>query len=73
MSATNSKMEGLGTFAERRKRMNANELVINTEGLSKAFGEVHALKSFNLRVSQKSIFAILGSNGAGNTTRIKYC
>jgi len=53
--------------------MNANELVINTEGLSKAFGEVHALKSFNLRVSQKSIFAILGSNGAGNTTRIKYC
>jgi len=51
--------------------MNANELVINTEGLSKSFGEVHALKSLDLRVPQKSIFAFLGPNGAGKTTTIK--
>jgi len=51
--------------------VNANELVINTEGLSKSFGEVHALKSLDLRVSQKSIFAFLGPNGAGKTTTIK--
>jgi len=51
--------------------MNANELVINTEGLSKSFGEVHALKSLDLRVPQKSIFAFLGPNGAGKTTAIK--
>jgi len=51
--------------------MNSNELVINTEGLSKSFGEVHALKSLNLRVPQKSIFAFLGPNGAGKTTTIK--
>ena len=51
--------------------MNANELVITTEGLSKSFGYVHALKSLDLRVPQKSIFAFLGPNGAGKTTTIK--
>ena len=51
--------------------MNSNDFVICTEGLSKSFGEVHALKSLNLRVPQKSIFAFLGPNGAGKTTTIK--
>jgi ABC-2 type transport system ATP-binding protein len=51
--------------------MNSNNLVISTENLSRSFGEVHALKSLNLRVPQKSIFAFLGPNGAGKTTTIK--
>ncbi len=51
--------------------MNSNDLVINTENLSRSFGEVLALKSLNLRVPQKSIFAFLGPNGAGKTTTIK--
>jgi len=51
--------------------MNSNDYVIHTAGLSKSFGEVHALKSLDLRVSQKSIFAFLGPNGAGKTTTIK--
>ena len=51
--------------------INSNDLVINTEGLSKSFGEVHALKSLDLSVPQKSIFAFLGPNGAGKTTTIK--
>src|SRR3989304_56674 len=51
--------------------MNSNDLVISTEGLSKSFGEVHALKSLYLRVPQKSIFAFLGPNGAGKPTTIK--
>jgi len=51
--------------------MNSNDLVISTEGLSKSFGDVHALKSLDLRVPQKSIFAFLGPNGAGKTTTIK--
>ena len=42
-----------------------------SEGLSKSFGEIHALKSLDLRVPQKSIFAFLGPNGAGKTTTIK--
>ena len=51
--------------------MNANDFVISTQGLSKSFGEVHALKSLDLCVPQKSIFAFLGPNGAGKTTTIK--
>ena len=51
--------------------MNATDLVISTQGLTKTFGEVEALKNLNLRVPQKSIFAFLGPNGAGKTTTIK--
>jgi len=51
--------------------MNSNDWVISTESLSKSFGEIHALKSLDLRVPQKSIFAFLGPNGAGKTTTIK--
>src|SRR5512139_232513 len=51
--------------------MNTNDFVISTQGLSKSFGKVHALKALDLRVPQKSIFAFLGPNGAGKTTTIK--
>jgi ABC-2 type transport system ATP-binding protein len=51
--------------------MNSNDFVICTEGLGKSFGEVHALRSLDLRVPPKSIFAFLGPNGAGKTTTIK--
>jgi ABC-2 type transport system ATP-binding protein len=49
----------------------SNETVIQTNGLSKAFGPVHALKSLDLRVPQHSIFGFLGPNGAGKTTTMK--
>jgi ABC-2 type transport system ATP-binding protein len=45
--------------------------VIDTRGLSKAFGGIQALKDLNLRVSKNSIFGFLGPNGAGKTTTIK--
>ncbi len=51
--------------------MYTNDFVINTESLGKSFGEVQALKSLDLRVPQKSIFAFLGPNGSGKTTTIK--
>ncbi len=51
--------------------MNATDLVISTQGLTKTFGEVEALNNLDLRVPQKSIFAFLGPNGAGKTTTIK--
>jgi ABC-2 type transport system ATP-binding protein len=49
----------------------SNGMVIQTDGLSKAFGSVHALKSLDLRVPQHSIFGFLGPNGAGKTTTMK--
>jgi ABC-2 type transport system ATP-binding protein len=51
--------------------MNSNDLVISTQGLSKSYGEIHALKKLDLQVHQNSIFAFLGPNGAGKTTTIK--
>jgi ABC-2 type transport system ATP-binding protein len=51
--------------------MNATDLVIETQGLSKAYKEVQALKSLDLKVAPNSIFGFLGPNGAGKTTTIK--
>jgi len=51
--------------------MTTNELVINTQGLGKSYGDVHALKSLDLKVPKNSIFGFLGPNGAGKTTAIK--
>lgn len=49
----------------------SDELVIQTEALSKSFGPVQALKSLDLRVPSHSIFGFLGPNGAGKTTTLK--
>jgi ABC-2 type transport system ATP-binding protein len=51
--------------------VHANDLVIRTQGLSKTYGDVEALKNLDLQVPQKSIFGFLGPNGAGKTTTIK--
>ncbi len=52
--------------------MNSIEnLVIETHGLSKAYKNVQALKSLDLKVAKHSIFGFLGPNGAGKTTTIK--
>jgi ABC-2 type transport system ATP-binding protein len=48
-----------------------NTFVIETHGLNKAYKNVQALKSLDLRVPQHSIFGFLGPNGAGKTTTIK--
>jgi ABC-2 type transport system ATP-binding protein len=45
--------------------------VIHTQGLTKTFKGVYALKSLNLSVPKNSIFGFLGPNGAGKTTTIK--
>lgn len=45
--------------------------VILTNGLSKNFGAVQALKNVGLRVPEHSIFGFLGPNGAGKSTLMK--
>src|SRR5512137_2226724 len=45
--------------------------VIETQGLSKTYKKVQALRSLDLKVQQNSIFGFLGPNGAGKTTTIK--
>jgi ABC-2 type transport system ATP-binding protein len=53
------------------KMNTSKQLVISTQGLGKSYEGVEALKSLDLKVSDKSIFAFLGPNGAGKTTTIK--
>ena len=45
--------------------------VIQTDGLSKSFGDVKVLKSLDLKVPPHAIFGFLGPNGAGKSTTIK--
>ena len=47
------------------------ELAIETNGLSKSYGPVHAVDSVNLRVKPGEIYGFLGLNGAGKTTTIR--
>jgi ABC-type multidrug transport system ATPase subunit len=49
----------------------ADELIIETEGLTKSYGGVEALRGLDLTVPRGSIYGVLGRNGAGKTTTIK--
>jgi ABC-2 type transport system ATP-binding protein len=44
---------------------------IQVKGLQKSYKQLQVLKGVDLEVAQGSIFALLGSNGAGKTTMIK--
>ena len=46
-------------------------LAIETNGLSKFYGPVHAVDSVHLRVKPGEIYGFLGLNGAGKTTTIR--
>ncbi|HUH98997.1 MAG TPA: ABC transporter ATP-binding protein [Anaerolineales bacterium] len=47
------------------------DLAIETNGLTKRFGDVLALDQVNLRVGRGEIYGFLGLNGAGKTTTIR--
>ncbi len=44
---------------------------ILVEGLTKSFGEVHALRGIDLSVPHGTILGVLGPNGAGKTTAVR--
>jgi len=46
-------------------------LAIETEHLTRYFGDVHAVQSVDLRVERGSLYGFLGPNGAGKSTTIK--
>ncbi len=45
--------------------------VIRIAGLMKSFGDLEVLRGVDLDIARGSIFAVLGSNGAGKTTVVK--
>jgi ABC-2 type transport system ATP-binding protein len=44
---------------------------IFAEGLTKSFGDVHALRGIDLSVHRGTILGVLGPNGAGKTTTVR--
>ncbi|MBI2845819.1 MAG: ABC transporter ATP-binding protein [Chloroflexi bacterium] len=45
--------------------------MIETEGLTKRFGEITAVDGLSLKVAEGEILALLGPNGAGKTTTVR--
>ena len=46
------------------------EVIIQTSGLTKRYGEKTAVNQLNLSIKKGEIFGLLGPNGAGKTTTI---
>jgi ABC-2 type transport system ATP-binding protein len=49
----------------------AAPIPIRTEGLTKYYGNVHAIEDLDLEVRHGEVFGFLGPNGAGKTTTIR--
>lgn len=50
---------------------NQQKVAIHVSGLKKSYKSLHVLKGVDFEVDKGSIFALLGSNGAGKTTIVK--
>jgi ABC-2 type transport system ATP-binding protein len=44
---------------------------ISVRGLTKSYGDVHAVRGIDLTVEEGEVFALLGPNGAGKTTTVE--
>ncbi len=50
--------------------MDAHDVIIQAEGLTKRYGDTTAVRALDLEVRQGEVFGLLGPNGAGKTTTI---
>ncbi|MGK5441588.1 ABC transporter ATP-binding protein [Micromonospora sp. URMC 105] len=55
----------------RRPTGRVPEPVIQVQGLEKSYKQLHVLRGVDFDVARGSIFALLGSNGAGKTTVVR--
>ncbi len=47
-----------------------SQFILETDNLSKSFGDIHAVRGVTLAIRRGEIFSLLGPNGAGKTTTI---
>lgn len=66
-----AKTNGMDGCAEPFRDAAGREWVVETDGLTKAFGRDKAVDGVNLRIAQGDIYGFLGPNGAGKTTTIR--
>ena len=55
----------------RPRSHRTDDLVVTTDGLTKTYGDFHAVDHLNLRVPRGGIYGFLGPNGAGKSTTMK--
>jgi ABC-2 type transport system ATP-binding protein len=55
------------------EKENDREPMITMDGIYKSFKELDVLTGVDFTVQNGSVFALLGSNGAGKTTVVKMC
>ena len=51
--------------------MQVQEPAVHVQGLKKSYKELHVLRGVDFDIARGSIFALLGSNGAGKTTIVR--
>ncbi len=47
------------------------DLAVSAHGLTKSFGDTHALRGIDLEIPRGSVLGVLGPNGAGKTTAVR--
>ncbi|HEV3171316.1 MAG TPA: ABC transporter ATP-binding protein [Actinocrinis sp.] len=48
-----------------------SEVAVLVRGLTKSYGNVHAVRGIDLTIARGEVFALLGPNGAGKTTTVE--
>jgi ABC-2 type transport system ATP-binding protein len=64
-----SQLSGIGEITGAESVGSAPAILV--EGLTKSFGEVHALRGIDLSVPRGTVLGVLGPNGAGKTTMVR--
>src|ERR1700730_14569443 len=63
--------DGATQWNRETRSMDEKNVAIQVHGLQKAYKKLQVLKGVDFDVARGSIFALLGSNGAGKTTIVR--
>lgn len=63
--------EAAPTAAPAHPTANMHDLVVSTDGMTKAYGGIPAVDHVDLRVPRGGVYGFLGPNGAGKSTTMK--